>query len=125
MTTGSPMNVAPSERTKRNVTALAAAYGAVLLAGVAFLDFYTWFDNTDTNHTSIPIGLMFGAYAASLVAALIIVWRRVGQFVDIRIAWFVLIVSGIAIVNIAAFDAFDIMMEKDRWIDKGMPDRPR
>jgi hypothetical protein len=37
----------------------------------------------------------------------------------------VLIVSGVAIVNIAAFDGLTIMMEKDRWIDKGMPDRPR
>ncbi|MGB8929869.1 MAG: hypothetical protein WCC48_01320 [Anaeromyxobacteraceae bacterium] len=98
----------------------AMVYAAMILAPLVYLDYYTFYENA-ANHTSIPIALMLVGYCVSFVAALSVVKRQ-----RLRGAWglwFVLIVSAVAIANIVVFDAANVMMEKDRWFSKGMPER--
>lgn len=101
------------------VRVLGVAYGLVLLSGVVYLDYYACCENAE-NHTGIPIGAMLVVYGLTFLVALVaLVLRRPGA----TMAWWLLVVSGIAIANVVALDAMNVMMEKDRWIEKGMPDR--
>lgn len=101
-----------------NLAAMVCA--AMLSAPLVYLDHYTFYENAE-NHTSIPIALMLVAYCVSFVAALSVVKRK--RLRGAWGVWLVLIVSAVAIANIVAFDAANVMMEKDRWISKGMPER--
>ena len=99
-------------------------YCAGVVALLVALDHYA-FEVNETNHTGAPISWLLGLCVVGFVAGVALVKWRPANAIDVRVVWCVIVVSAIGIANIAIFDGLDIMMEYDRWIGKGMPDRPR
>ncbi len=86
---------------------------------IAGLNFYTFFDN-DTNHTGFP--LSFVGKLLGLVIAIEVIFLFKKQDTKTKAVLITSIVLGVlAVVNIIAFYKFNIMMEYDAWLKKGMP----
>lgn len=81
----------------------------------------------ESNHTGLPLAGLSYFYLMTLVVnliLLIIVKFKKLPVESALIVYYLVVLSIVAIINIAAFEKFNVMMEYETWQKKGMPEKP-
>ena len=102
------------------------AQAVVLSAALAAFDFYSLFINHN-NHTGLRTDYIVYVFLLAFfinLADLAAQKRRPVPGVDRRMLLIVVVIAVIGAMNISLFKEFDVMMEYDHWVAKGMPPKP-
>lgn len=105
---------------------LLSIYLLTLLGILILFNVYSLLLN-ESNHTGLPLTSLSYFYLITLVVnliLLIIVKFKKLPVGNTSLIYYLVILSILAIVNIAAFEKFNVMMEYETWQKKGMPEKP-
>ncbi len=111
-------------QTKFNI--LLWVYLLILLAILIMFNVYSLLLN-ESNHTGLPLASLFYFYlisfAINFILLIVVKFNKI-SVCNISLIYYLVILSFLAIVNIGAFERFNVMMEYETWQKKGMPEKP-
>jgi hypothetical protein len=97
--------------------------GQVLL--LFFINNYAFHVKGGDNQTSLPVllcGILFACIAISVRLITQFVFKSTGSSNKLNLIIFILFI--LLSLNFFLLDYFNVMVEYDRWIEKGMPVKP-
>lgn len=100
---------------------------AIVYTGLFLVLFngYVWL-LTSANHTSVNLDRLTSSFhllSAFSALLLIFAWAFDARWLRRWLAWMLLVLSTVAIVNVRWYQETDIMMRYEVWLAKGMPGR--
>jgi hypothetical protein len=103
--------------------ALIKKIGILAQLGLLILiNYYALHVKNGDNQTSLDV-MFCGTFFTSLSLLLLVVSKLIWTEID-KLSWIFISLLCIIGINFFLFDFFNIMVEYDRWLDKGMPGKP-